>query len=394
LDQGLTDSSRKTRDPTLVAEGFPRRQDDFHALPFQRFEGCGVKTPERSWTGYPKERLAILLALDRLIQVGVDAINLSFGYYDEPFSNVDPLQIATRVAANRGIPVIVAAGNRGPRADSLQVLARAPWVITVGALDDKERLLRSSSRGPKDGSGPTIVAGGATLLRRTNRLGRRLDKWIPVQPGSSFATSRITIVAAITKRCLEIIFSNLTAQQDGTWTRFTKPFRLVTVGIADSGLDSSVITSNEIGQTMWNEGAIKQVARTDRECEWYRLLTEWLDREGIVITAKLDVFSVKRTLQEMARSLPRYQSYEVGAGVVEQSEMVRFFRVFLPSAWISIFCPDAMGAMDPTLLASLDEELGPIWEADYADLLVMTLTAAARIWFVRILGTDEELKQL
>jgi serine protease AprX len=77
----------------------------------------------------------VCAGIEFCVQKGVDVINLSLGPCSTEFHPDDPLLVATKVAYDRNIPVVVAAGNFGP--GKLQALAQAPWVISVGAVDDK-----------------------------------------------------------------------------------------------------------------------------------------------------------------------------------------------------------------------------------------------------------------
>jgi serine protease AprX len=106
-------------------------------------------------------------------------INLSVAAPVYESYNTDPLTQAVRRAVDAGIVVITAAGNLGR--DSSGVLqyggitapGNAPWVLTVGASDDRGTLSASddvvapfSSRGPSliDGSAkPDLVAPGVSI---------------------------------------------------------------------------------------------------------------------------------------------------------------------------------------------------------------------------------------
>jgi len=83
------------------------------------------------------------------------------------FDPNDPIAIATKMAHDRNIVVVFAAGNSGPGKDTMNPYAKAPWVIGVAAGTKEGGLASFSSRGlPKNqrGSGdfnaPTITAPG------------------------------------------------------------------------------------------------------------------------------------------------------------------------------------------------------------------------------------------
>lgn len=79
----------------------------------------------------------------------------------------DPINVATKAAADSGIAVVVAAGNFGPKNGTTNPWSQMPWVISVGAAtEDGTKVLSSSSRGnPQDeASWPTVVAPGISKL--------------------------------------------------------------------------------------------------------------------------------------------------------------------------------------------------------------------------------------
>lgn len=76
----------------------------------------------------------ILKAFDEAIYDGVDLLSLSLGSDVPVFSDVDPregIALGSFRAVARGIPVVVAAGNAGPHAQT--VVNTSPWVLTVAA---------------------------------------------------------------------------------------------------------------------------------------------------------------------------------------------------------------------------------------------------------------------
>ena len=109
-------------------------------------------------------------------QYGIDVLNLSLGTNSTVSPQYDPLNYAVQQAWRSGIAVVVAAGNRGPGPMTISKPADDPYVITVGAVDDREtpatdddRLPNFSSRGPVvDGTRawakPDVVAPGGRLV--------------------------------------------------------------------------------------------------------------------------------------------------------------------------------------------------------------------------------------
>ncbi|HJQ71745.1 MAG TPA: S8 family serine peptidase [Blastocatellia bacterium] len=89
-----------------------------------------------------------------------------------PFDPNDPVNIATRVAYERNIISVFAAGNSGPGPDTHNPYGKAPWVISVAAGTKEGGLASFSSRGTpreerltdndplNDNDAPTITAPG------------------------------------------------------------------------------------------------------------------------------------------------------------------------------------------------------------------------------------------
>ncbi|CAM0885109.1 unnamed protein product [Alopecurus aequalis] len=74
---------------------------------------------------------AILAGLDEAIKDGVDVLSLSLGGNSGIIFDRDPISIGAFSAVSKGILVVCAAGNNGPRLGS--VTNDAPWLLTVGA---------------------------------------------------------------------------------------------------------------------------------------------------------------------------------------------------------------------------------------------------------------------
>jgi len=119
----------------------------------------------------------VLEAFDYLLargaELGVRVVNCSFSaniVYDKH----DPVNVATQLLTGRGINVVFSAGNTGPATNTLNPYAMAPWVISVGATDERGRLADFSSRGDpaNPDSHPTLVAPGVNVISlRATSLG-------------------------------------------------------------------------------------------------------------------------------------------------------------------------------------------------------------------------------
>jgi serine protease AprX len=98
-------------------------------------------------------------------ELNVRVVNCSFSAnttYDEH----DPVNVATRMLYERGVNVVFSAGNAGPGLHSLNPYAAAPWVISVGALDERGRLAGYSARGDFGSRTfrPTLSAPGTSIV--------------------------------------------------------------------------------------------------------------------------------------------------------------------------------------------------------------------------------------
>jgi serine protease AprX len=117
---------------------------------------------------------------------GIKILNLSLGTDSNQSYKVDPLNYAVERAWFSGITVVVSASNRGPAAGTISKPADDPFVVTVGAVDDRgtpalndDALPNFSSRGPTAADGlakPDVVAPGGHLVSLS-------------APGSALATN-------------------------------------------------------------------------------------------------------------------------------------------------------------------------------------------------------------
>lgn len=102
---------------------------------------------------------------------GIRVINNSWGSSGD-FNPDNPINVATKKAADRNIVVVFSAGNSGPAVDTHNIYAKAPWVISVAAGTKEGMLANFSSRGTpayerlndgdpnNDFDAPTITAPG------------------------------------------------------------------------------------------------------------------------------------------------------------------------------------------------------------------------------------------
>ena len=144
---------------------------------------------------------------------GIKVLNLSLGTDSTQSYRIDPLNYAVERAWQSGIVVVVAASNRGPAPGTISKPGDDPFVITVGAIDDKgtaglgdDVLPNFSSHGPTAADGlskPDVVAPGAHLVSLAAR-GAAVTQQFPSNmaapyrrgSGTSMATGVVSGVVA------------------------------------------------------------------------------------------------------------------------------------------------------------------------------------------------------
>ncbi|UOQ92139.1 S8 family serine peptidase [Halobacillus shinanisalinarum] len=99
-------------------------------------------------------------ALTHQAEFDIRVITNSWGSSGE-FDPNGPVNVASKVAYERGMVVTFAAGNAGPEADTMNPYSLAPWVISVAAGTFESELADFSSRGVKGESG-TFTSEGET----------------------------------------------------------------------------------------------------------------------------------------------------------------------------------------------------------------------------------------
>jgi serine protease AprX len=115
----------------------------------------------------------VLAGFDYLLEKGanynVRVVNCSFSATAN-FDFHDPVNIATQILTQRGINVVFSAGNSGSGNGTLNPYSVAPWVVSVGAVDEKGKLASFSSRGVFGNSlhRPTVVAPGVNVIGLRN----------------------------------------------------------------------------------------------------------------------------------------------------------------------------------------------------------------------------------
>lgn len=104
-------------------------------------------------------------ALTRQFEYNIRVVSGSFGNAADTgtaFDPDDPISVATKALADRGVVVVFPAGNAGSgKATITGNFKKAPWVVTVAAGDNGSGVSGYSSRGA-DGNGGRVRIGGQT----------------------------------------------------------------------------------------------------------------------------------------------------------------------------------------------------------------------------------------
>ncbi|TKD72675.1 peptidase S8 [Pseudalkalibacillus hwajinpoensis] len=147
-------------------------------------------------------------------EYGIDIISNSWGSNGE-YSPNDPINVASKIAHDKGMTVTFAAGNSGPDDNTLNPYSAAPWVISVAAGTKDKQLADFSSRGVAGDEllHPDITAPGVDIVATKsstgvvmNTLGTTKDvnyiapEYLPyytTSSGTSMATPHISGVLAL-----------------------------------------------------------------------------------------------------------------------------------------------------------------------------------------------------
>ncbi|MEU0741641.1 S8 family peptidase [Streptomyces sp. NPDC006134] len=150
----------------------------------------------------------ILAGMEWAAEQGADIVNLSLGGMDTP--EIDPLEAqVNKLSEQKGILFAIAAGNEGEFGDqTVGSPGSAASALTVGAVDDKDRLADFSSRGPgMDGAlKPDVTAPGVDITAASAKnsviaqeVGEKPAGYVTIS-GTSMATPHVAGAAALLKQ--------------------------------------------------------------------------------------------------------------------------------------------------------------------------------------------------
>jgi len=220
----------------------------------------------------------------RVFPVPLRIVNLSLGHpILEPAAS-DPLVQAVEALVREGLVVVVAAGNRGQNADTLEVgyggiesPGNAPSAITVGAADTRHTVVRRddgvapfSSRGPTWHDGfakPDLVASGVALVSNAPRRATLYQDYPELRVDANFGRlSGTSMAAAVVSGVVALL---LEANRDFTGDFALTPnavkalveYTATPLADATSGARYDVLTqgTGEIN----GEGAVRLAASVD-----------------------------------------------------------------------------------------------------------------------------------
>src|SRR5262245_50568031 len=143
-------------------------------LAIQAFSSTTRQTPEATTK-------QILAGLDWAVRKGARVINMSFAGPYDPM-----LQLAMKNAHAKGVVLIAAAGNLGPRSQPLYPAAD-PHVIAVTAVDENDHLFAQAVRGPH----VAVAAPGVDVMVPAP------EQTYQLTTGTSVAAAHVSGVAAL-----------------------------------------------------------------------------------------------------------------------------------------------------------------------------------------------------
>ena len=145
----------------------------------------------------------IIAGMEWAVEQGAQIVNMSLGGYDTP--EIEPLEEAVNQLSEKGTLFVIAAGNSGPNATTVGSPGTADAALTVGAVDDDNRIAEFSSRGPtKAGTlKPDLTAPGVGIVAARHsdgRIGPPVADGYTSLDGTSMATPHVAGAAALLRQ--------------------------------------------------------------------------------------------------------------------------------------------------------------------------------------------------
>lgn len=163
---------------------------------------------------------SILGGLQNAMEWGADIVSMSLGGSEPDDYTTEPECMAIEEMANKGIIVVVAAGNSGPGSGTINCPGNSPDALTVGAVDVANNVASFSSRGPtKNGEvKPDVVCPGVDILSTScgyiAAMQARSDgpPSLAAISGTSMATPHASGVVALGLQYARSVGKNLTGK--------------------------------------------------------------------------------------------------------------------------------------------------------------------------------------
>jgi hypothetical protein len=292
--------------------------------------------------------------------VRCDVVNISVGPPGR-FDERDPLQIASSALVDAGKVVVVAAGNGGPGAGTLVAMARAPWVLTVGAVNRDGTIDRESSRGGDGVRNPDFVSLGEGLN----------DAWF----GTSFAAPRVASAAAYAKKCLELIIGDLRLANDVPDQAWSAGVDLPWIGFVDTGWDSDAAPYRRgpVAADLLSRGQYGiSLQRTETLRNWAKRFVEATGFPSSVV----DSAAIRRAL--LLGALPAAGDVEtVGAGFVSWDIVRSTFR--------NLTAKTVAALLDISLPEGALAELGTFWDQHRVTIAEDAFMSGVRFSVARVI---------
>ncbi|MHC3468141.1 S8 family peptidase [Streptomyces sp. 7R007] len=217
----------------------------------------------------------ILAGMEWAAEQGADVVNLSLGGGDTP--EIDPLEAeVNKLSEQKGVLFAIAAGNDGDFGEeTIGSPGSAADALTVGAVDDNDKLASFSSRGPGlDGQiKPDVTAPGVDITAAA-APGSVIDKEVGENPpgyltisGTSMATPHVAGAAALLKqqhpdwKFAELKGALTGSAKGGTYTPYQQGSGRIAV---DKAIKQSVIAdpvSVSFGTQQWPHTDDKPVTK-------------------------------------------------------------------------------------------------------------------------------------
>ncbi len=237
-------------------------------------------------------------------------------------------------------------------------------MIAVGATDPRRELLEKSSRGRRDGPFPTVVTFGHPPV---TYIGEGIPEF---RPGTSFAAPQVARIAILVAKAMELLVGNWNDAGTSSWTDESRPVRLSTFGIADTGIDpraceplpmavASAVAAHKDHLTF---------VRTEQDYRWLAAVRDRIEgRTSPLMNVGPEL--VKEALKTIAEPLPGRERHEAGFGFVSRPLAYRFLATLTPSRLVRLLFPDRREDFADAELTQLDDALGPLWSGAFVGLL-------------------------